>query len=71
MKTLRARVNVSFEILPFGQSHIVMRGTEETKQTTLKQPVTYGEPNTTNQQPVEISFGGEEYKAPKSTGGSL
>lgn len=71
MKTLKAKLNVSLEILPFGESRLAMRGNEELKQNELERPVTYGEPSTTNQQEIKISIGGEEYRVPKSTGGVL
>ena len=61
-------VNIGFKILPFGHAQIVIKGQEPRKKK-LEQPVKYIEPMTTNIQTIEIGFGGEEYKSPKTTSG--
>jgi hypothetical protein len=72
MKTSEIKVNVNFKILPFGHVLIEMKGNEGIKESILEKPlVIYGEPGITNQKASEIRFGGEEYKAPKTTGGIL
>lgn len=63
------KVNIEFVINPFGQIQFKLKGVEEKEKFASKPPVIYGEPTTTNQQTVEIVFGGIEYKTPKTTGG--
>lgn len=63
------KVNIEFAINPFGQIQLKLKGTEEIERPSPKLPTVYGEPTTTNQQTVEIVFGGIEYKTPKTTGG--
>jgi hypothetical protein len=71
MKVPETKVNINFKILPFGHAQIEIRGGEETKEAKLECIPVYTEPKTTNQQIIEITFGGEEYRTPKTTGGLL
>ncbi len=71
MKEPEAKVNINFKILPFGHARIEIKGGEMAREAKLEQVPKYSEPKTTNQQIIEITFGGEEYRTPKTTGGLL
>lgn len=71
MNISEMKVNISFRILPFGHAQIEIKGGEEIRKAKLERTSEYSEPKTTNQQIIEITFGGEEYRIPKTTGGLL
>lgn len=71
MKEAEAKINVNFRIIPFGYASIEIKGHEEEKELREKEPPVYLEPRTTNPQLIEITFGGENYTVPKTTGGLL
>lgn len=71
MKVPEAKVNINFKILPFGRAQIEIKSGEIAREAKLKRVPEYSEPKTTNQQTIEITFGGEEYRIPKTTGGLL
>jgi hypothetical protein len=65
------KINVNVRIIPFGHAEIQIKGHEEEKELGKKQAPTYLEPQTTNPQLIEITFGGENYIVPTTTGGFL
>lgn len=71
MKIVETKININLKILPFGHAQIVLKGFDKIEKYPkgLKQFPQYGEPKTTNQQSIEIIFGGEEFKVPKTTSG--
>lgn len=71
MKEAHIKVNVNFRIIPFGHASIEVKGYEEEKEVREKKFPVYFEPKTTNPQLIEITFGGENYEVPKTTGGFL
>jgi len=71
MKEAETKINVSLRIIPFGHADREMRGHEEEKEIREKEAPVYLEPKTTNPQLIEITFGGENYVVPKTTGGFL
>ena len=71
MKAAEAKINVNFKIIPFGHATIEIKGHEEEKELREKESPVYLEPKTTNPQLIEITFGGENYTVPKTTGGLL
>lgn len=72
MKLLETKFNVSLKILPFGHAVVELRvSEEEVKEEKIEQTPFYTEPKTTDTNVIEISFGGENYKIPKTTGGLL
>lgn len=71
MKVPEAKVNINFKILPFGHAQIEIKGGEVRREGRLERTPEYSEPKTTNQQVIEITFGGKEYRTPKTTGGLL
>jgi hypothetical protein len=71
MKELQIKINVNFKIIPFGYASIEVKGREEEKEEREKESSVYSEPKTTNPQLIEITFGGENYGIPKTTGGIL
>jgi hypothetical protein len=71
MKEPEIKINVNFKIIPFGHASIEVKGHEEEKATGEKESPVYLEPKTTNPQLIEITFGRENYKIPKTTGGIL
>lgn len=71
MKEAQIKINVNFKIIPFGHASIEIRGREEEKEISEKEFPVYLEPKTTNPQLIEITFDGENYTIPKTTGGFL
>lgn len=71
MKVPEPRINISFKILPFGCAQIEIKSSEVRRGGRLEEIPVYSEPKTTNQQIIEITFGGEVYRTPKTTGGLL
>jgi len=71
MKEPQIKINVNFKIIPFGHASIEVKGHEEEKEAREKESPVYLEPKTTNPQLIEITFGGENYKIPRTTGGLL
>jgi hypothetical protein len=71
MKETQIKVNVNFRILPFGHASIEIKGHEEEKEVKGKQCPVYLEPKTTTPEVIEITFDGENYSVPKTTGGFL
>ena len=71
MKEAQIKINVNFKIIPFGHASIELRGHEIEKEAEEKELPIYLEPKTTNPQMIEITFGGENYAVPKTTGGLL
>ena len=69
MKEPQIKINV--RIIQFGHASIEIKGHEEVKEVKEKEPPVYLEPKTTNPQVIEITFGGENYIVPKTTGGIL
>jgi hypothetical protein len=64
-----SKVNVNFKILPFGHRYFEIKSEGEIREVKIKQPQEYSEPRTTNHQIIEIIFGGDDFKVPKTTGG--
>ncbi len=71
MKEFQIKINVNFRIMPFGHVFIEVKGREEEKETKEKGAPVYVEPNTTNPQLIEITFGEADYSVPKTTAGIL
>lgn len=71
MKETQIKINVNFKIVPFGHVSIEIRGHEEEKEVREKEFSVYLVPKATNPQLIEITFGGENYVVPKTTGGIL
>ena len=71
MKEAQIKINVNFRIIPFGHASIEIKGYEEEREAREKESPIYLEPKTTNPQLIEITFGGENYVVPKTTGGFL
>jgi len=71
MKEPKIKINVNFKIIPFGHVSIEVEGHEEEKEVREKESPVYIEPETTNPQLIEITFDGENYKMPTTTGGML
>ena len=71
MKEAHVKVNVNFKILPFGHTSIEVKGLEEEKEEREEEFPVYLEPKATNPQLIEITFGGDNYGIPKTTGGFL
>jgi len=71
MRKSQIKINVNFKIIPFGHASIEIKGHEAEKETEEKESPVYFEPKTTNPQFIEITFGGENYKIPRTTGGLL
>jgi hypothetical protein len=71
MKETQTKINVNFRILPFGHASIEAGGFEEKRGVQEKEVPLYLEPKTTNPQLIEITFAGENYMVPKTTGGFL
>jgi hypothetical protein len=71
MKEAEVKINVNFRIIPFGHASIEIKGHEEEKELREKELPVYLEPKTTNLQLIEITFDGENYTVPKTTGGLL
>lgn len=71
MKEAQIKINVNFRIIPFGHASIEVKSYEEEKEVREKESPIYLEPKTTNPQLIEITFGGENYTVPKTTGGLL
>ena len=71
MKEAEVKINVNFRIIPFGHASIEIKGHEEEKELIEKELPVYLEPKTTNLQLIEITFDGENYTVPKTTGGLL
>lgn len=66
----KVEVSVNFRIIPFGHAsfEISRQGREEEKQPREKEVAQYLEPRTTNLQSAQITFGGDNYMVPKTTG---
>lgn len=62
--------NITFKvrIMPFGQAAMTVRTGEGSPQVKESMPV-YREPKTTDEKLLEISFDGNNYSIPKTTGG--
>lgn len=71
MKMSQIKINVNFKIIPFGHASIEIKDHEAEKEEEEKESPVYLEPKTTNPQLIEITFGGENYKVPRTTGGLL
>jgi hypothetical protein len=71
MKEANIKVNVNFRILPFGYTSIELKGRGVETEIREKEFPVYIEPKATNPQLIEITFGGENYGVPKTTGGFL
>lgn len=71
MKGAETKINVNFKIIPFGYASIEIKGHEEEKELREKEAPVYLEPKTTNPQLIKITFDGENYTVPKTTGGFL
>ena len=71
MKGPRIEINVNFKIVPFGCVSIEVKNHEAEGEAREKESPVYLEPKTTNPQLIEITFGGENYTVPKTTGGFL
>jgi hypothetical protein len=71
MKEAEVKINVNFRIIPFGHASIEIKDHEEEKELREKELPVYLEPKTTNLQLIEITFDGENYTVPKTTGGLL
>jgi len=65
------KINVNVRIIPFGHAEIQIKGHEEEKELGRREVPAYLEPKTTNPQLIEITFGGENYLVPTTTGGFL
>jgi hypothetical protein len=61
-------ININFRILPFGHAAVVIRNGSDMPRSKESLPQ-YREPKTTGEGLVEISFDGNNYTVPKSTGG--
>lgn len=71
MKEAQIKININFRIIPFGHASIEVKRYDEEKEVREKESPIYLEPKTTNPQFIEITFGGENYTVPKTTGGLL
>jgi len=61
--------NIKLKIMPFGQSSVEFRSLgPEGSEAETQSPIYVG-PKTTNPHFVEISFDGENYSVPQTTGG--
>jgi hypothetical protein len=62
--------SVNFKIIPFGHAsvEIKVQGGEEEEQPREKEVVLYLEPRTTNLQSAQITFDGNDYTVPTTTG---
>ncbi len=69
MKESEVKFNVNVKIIPFGHISIEIEGHKEEKKEEEKELPVYLEPKTTNPQLIEITFDGENYSVPKTTGG--
>lgn len=70
MMSSQPKVSVNLRILPFGHAVIEIKNNREVAEVKI-QPPEYTEPKTTDTQTIEITFGGENYVVPKTTGGIL
>lgn len=61
-------INIRIRIMPFGHAETSIRNGEVIPKCEESLPL-YGEPKTTDEGLVEISFDGNNYTVPKSTGG--
>ena len=71
MADSQVKVNISFRFLPFAHAIIQSRGTEPVDVKKKEQEPVYAEPKTTDTKIVEITFSGDNYIIPKTTGGLL
>lgn len=71
MSEAQIKINVHVRIIPFGHASIEIKGHEAEKEVRKKESPVYAEPQTTNPQLLEITFDGENYTVPKTTGGFL
>ncbi|MBU0568462.1 hypothetical protein KJ693_07270 [bacterium] len=71
MKEAQVKININFRILPFGHAFLEAKGYEEEKEVREKESPVYIVPKTTNPELIKITFGGENYAVPKTTGGFL
>lgn len=71
MKALQTKVYINFRIIPFGNASIELKGLEEGMEVREKKCPVYLEPKTTYPQLIDVTFGGENYGVPKTTGGFL
>jgi len=71
MKETDGRISVNLRIIPFGHASIEIKGHEESKKLKERELPVYHELKTTNLQLIEITFDGENYTVPQTTGGLL
>ncbi len=71
MNEAQIKINVHVRIIPFGHASIGIKGHEAEEEVRKKESPVYTEPQTTNPQLIEITFDGENYTVPKTTGGFL
>ena len=71
MKETQPKTNIIFKILPFGQATIEVKSSEQIKEEKIEQTPTYTNQKTTDVKTIEITFGGNNYIVPKTTGGLL
>ena len=69
MKESKLGINVSVRLLPFGYASIEVKEFGKEEEPRKKISPVYLEPKTTNPQLIEITFDGETYTVPKTTGG--
>ena len=70
-RMLNPKVDIILKILPFGNGQIELKGQEESEEPELGSRPRYGEPRTTNQEIIEVMFGGGDFIVPKTTGGDF
>jgi hypothetical protein len=71
MEDSQVRLNISIRFLPFGHFVFQSKGSEPVRVERKEQKPVYAEPKTTDTKTVEITFGGDNYVIPKTTGGLL
>lgn len=69
MKEESVKVNIKLKIMPFGQSSVEVRSSGKEVEKPETQLLVYLGPKTTNPHFVEISYDGENYSVPQTTGG--
>ena len=68
MVSLQLNINANVIILPFGQAVVKVNGGQGVQEIKAR-PTDYYVPETTNIQLIEITYGGDDYGVPKTTGG--